>query len=158
MILAKSRYNSICSAIDKALAFPGYSFEDNIDFIEKGDYHQRYPLFWPLTFETDDSAAAVNSIIPPETIIDRYSTNTEVTGDGSKVLGGVKVFLDAGSATDYVSRDQQLVDHLYDSVTSASSHPKKADSSNLSNLLIEQRWIESAIIARIRELRTAREY
>jgi len=166
--LAKARFSSVCTAIDEALAYPGYRFVDRIDSIiigaeGRGEGRLHYPLFVPYSSQVRRAAAkpfhaAEDSA---DKKIDMLPTDNEV-GDEGKTHDDHELLHNDGAPTNDNNRDTQLAADVYVKATdfdrsqlealSSCSQRVTADASYLSNLLNEQRWIESAIIERIKEL------
>lgn len=165
--LAKTRYSSVCSAIDAALAYPGYRFVDRIDCImiggEGGEDPLLHPLFLP--YQVTREAAKLSCSFQADKKTDVLLTDNAVAGDGI-TLGEEEVLHNDGAPTNDDNGNRQLAADVNEKATdfdrgqlealSSSSQRVTTDASYLSNLLSEQQWIESAIIERIMELRSAR--
>jgi hypothetical protein len=169
--LAKARFSSVCTAIDESLAYPGYRFVDRIDSIiigaeGRGEGRLHHPLFLPCSLQVRRAAAkpfhaAEDSA---DKKIDVLPTDNQ-GGDEGKTRGVHEIlYNNDGAPTNDDNRDTQLATDVYVKATdfdrsqlealSSCSQRVTADASYLSNLLNEQRWIESAIIERIKELRS----
>jgi len=159
--LARSRYSSICTTIDAALAYPGYRFEDRIDCIIIGGGEGSLlhpPLFMPYSTQISRAPVSLRRSFNPVEESGGKKSDTDVPAD--KAVAGDNegktrvdhdVLHDNGATTgdDTVTDRSQLE-------ASSSSYQLEKDANYLSSLLIEERWIESAIIERIKELRSVR--